>query len=314
MDRESEMTAEDAVNIIKLLEENDIEVYVDGGWGVDALLGEQTRKHDDLDIALPHRFVPQLRELLEVRGYIDVPQPDTRDCNFVLGDDKGHLVDVHSYVFDERGNNVLGVAYEPHHLTGSGTINGYPVKCPPPDVMVGFHTGYGVDKDDFHDTKAICERFGIPLPRDYEIFVMIDGLFDKDDKAAYKCFRVLEAASEQDNRVYQFFATFADMIDNDNSYIRTRGLLLISANAKWDKDNKIDEIVDKYLRHIQDEKPITSRQCIKALPKIAEFKPDLKEAICTAIEKANPGRYASSMQSLIYKDMGMALEKIRGMG
>ena len=168
--KEPEMTAEDAVKIIMLLEQNGIEVYVDGGWGVDALLGRQTRKHDDLDIALPHRFVPKLRELLEAHGYKDVPRSDTRDCNFVLGDDQGHLVDVHSYTFDEDGTNIFGVAYEPHHLTGVGTINGYPVKGVPPDVMVEFHTGYDVDKDDYRDVKALCERFGIPLPKEYETY------------------------------------------------------------------------------------------------------------------------------------------------
>ena len=165
-----EMTAEEAVKIIKLLERNGIEVYVDGGWGVDALLGGQSRKHEDLDIALPHKYVPKLRELLEARGYEDVPRADTRDCNFVLGDDKGHLVDVHSYTFDENGANVFGVAYEPRHLTGTGTINGYPVKGIPPDVMVAFHTGYDVDEDDYHDAKALCDRFDISLPKDYEKF------------------------------------------------------------------------------------------------------------------------------------------------
>jgi len=164
------MTADEVVEIIKLFEQNGIEVYVDGGWGVDALLGKQTRKHDDLDIALPHRFVPKLRELLEDRGYKDVPRDDTRDCNFVLGNDKGHLVDVHSYTFDENGKNIFGVAYEPRHLTGSGMIDGYPVKCPPPDVMVEFHTGYDVDENDYHDAKVLCERFNIPLPKDYEKF------------------------------------------------------------------------------------------------------------------------------------------------
>ena len=164
------MTAQAVVEIIKLLEQNGIEVYVDGGWGVDALLGEQTRIHEDLDIAVPHRFVPKLRELLEAHGYKDVPRDDTCDCNFVLGDDKGHLVDVHSYTFDENGENTFGVAYKPHHLTGTGTINGYSVKCPPPDVMVEFHTGYELDETDYHDTKALCERFGIPLPSDYDRF------------------------------------------------------------------------------------------------------------------------------------------------
>jgi lincosamide nucleotidyltransferase A/C/D/E len=165
-----EMTAENAIEIIKLIEQNGIEVYIDGGWGVDALLGEQTRKHDDLDIALPHKFVPLLRELLESRGYKDVPRDDTRDCNFVLGDDNGNLIDVHSYTFDENGKHIFGVAYEPYQLTGTGTINGYPVKCIPPDVMVEFHTGYEVDDNDYHDVKALCNRFNIPMPSIYEKF------------------------------------------------------------------------------------------------------------------------------------------------
>ena len=139
---------------------------------------------------------------------------------------------------------------------------------------------------------------------------LINGLFDKNDKAAYKCLKELISASEKDNGVYQFFNTFAEMIDSDNSYIRTRGLLLISANAKWDIDFKIDEIIDKYLRHVMDDKPITARQCIKALPAIAKSKPDLVADILTALRKANPQRYADSMQSLVYNDIKAALKTI----
>jgi lincosamide nucleotidyltransferase A/C/D/E len=178
----NEMSSNNVVEIVKLLEDNGIEVFVDGGWGIDALLGEQTRKHGDLDIALPHRFVPKLRELLRGRGYVDVPRDDTRDCNFVLGDNQGHEVDVHSYTFDENGHNVFGVAYEPRHLTGTGVINGYDVKCIPADVMVEFHSGYELDENDYHDVKAICERFGIGLPSDYQKFVDNETKLDKDNK------------------------------------------------------------------------------------------------------------------------------------
>jgi len=142
---------------------------------------------------------------------------------------------------------------------------------------------------------------------------LVNGLFDKNDKAAYKCLKELISASEQDNGVYQFFDTFADMIDNENSYVRTRGLLLISANAKWDTDDKIDEIIDKYLCHIMDDKPITARQCIKALPDIAKYKPNLVDDIRTALNKANPQRYTESMQSLVYNDIREALKTINEM-
>ncbi len=42
------------------------------------------------------------------------------------------------------------------------------------------------------------------------------------------------------------------MINNENSYIRARGLLLISANAQWDIDNKIEINIDSILSHIVD--------------------------------------------------------------
>ena len=140
---------------------------------------------------------------------------------------------------------------------------------------------------------------------------LISGLFGKNNKAAYKCLEELVSASENDSSVYQFFDTFAEMIDSENSYLRTRGLLLISANAKWDVDNKIDEIIDKYLCHIIDNKPITARQCIKALPNIAKCKPELVDDIRTALSKANPQRYAVSMQPLVNKDIETALMAIK---
>lgn len=143
-----------------------------------------------------------------------------------------------------------------------------------------------------------------------DILALINGLFSKNDKAAYVCLKELEVASEQDNSVYQFFDTFVDMIDNDNSYVRTRGLVLISANAKWDTGHKIDKIIDKYLGHIMDGKPITARQCIKALPNIAKYKPDLTDGILRALNKASPQRYACSMQPLMLGDIRKALETI----
>lgn len=35
----------------------------------------------------------------------------------------------------------------------------------------------------------------------------------------------------------------AELIEDSNSYIRTRGIVLISVNAKWDTENKIDQII-----------------------------------------------------------------------
>lgn len=168
--RGPEMSGDVVIQLMQLFEQHGIEVIVDGGWGVDALLGTQTRPHNDLDIALQHKDVPKLRALLQAQGYSDVPRDDTRDCNFVMGNDQGHEVDFHSYTFDANGKLVFGVAYPLESLTGTGSIQGYPVKCISAAWMVKFHSGYELDENDYRDVSALCERFGIALPDEYERF------------------------------------------------------------------------------------------------------------------------------------------------
>src|SRR6266567_2305511 len=143
---DADMSGDDVVQLLQLFDQHGTRVVVDGGWGVDALLGEQTRVHADLDIALEHKDVPKLRALLEARGYKDVPRDDT------------------------RGKLVFGVEYPLDSLTGTGSIQGYPVICISAEWMVKFHSGYELDEHDYYDVSALCERFGIALPAEYERF------------------------------------------------------------------------------------------------------------------------------------------------
>lgn len=136
-------------------------------------------------------------------------------------------------------------------------------------------------------------------------------LFDKNNNVAYKALQELQKESEKTNAVYVYMDRLGDMLDSDNSYIRTRGLVLIACNARGDIDNKIDEIIDEYLKHITDVKPITARQCIKLLPMIAREKPELRNDICSALQKADISFYDDSMQPLVYKDIQKVLKEIR---
>ena len=136
-------------------------------------------------------------------------------------------------------------------------------------------------------------------------------LFDKNNNTAYKALQELQKISEETDKVYPFMDRLGDMMDSDNSYIRTRGITLLAYNAKWDRDHKIDEMIDSYLKHITDAKPITARQCIKLLPMIAKSKPDLKDDILLALQKADVSVYADSMQPLVYKDIQKALKEIQ---
>ena len=143
-----------------------------------------------------------------------------------------------------------------------------------------------------------------------EVAELINGLFDQNDRRAYSCLQGLEAESERADDVYKYFNIFEKMLDNENSYVRTRGILLIVANARWDTDRKIDGMINKFLEHIGDVKPITARQCIKSLPLLAKCKPDLKPVIMGALHTADLSIYEPGMQDLIFHDIGETWDKI----
>jgi lincosamide nucleotidyltransferase A/C/D/E len=169
---EKAMTSLDVVNFYNELDNLGIGIWIDGGWGVDALLGEQTRPHADLDIFIQEKDVAKLRELLEAEGYKEIKLEIARPYNFVLGDDTGHEIDVHVIVFDDEGNVIYGPVdngeiYPAATLGGIGVINGRIVKCISPEWMVKFHTRYKPDENDFKDVSALCKKFGMDLPEEY---------------------------------------------------------------------------------------------------------------------------------------------------
>ena len=51
------MTAEDVLMVRDTLAAAGVPVWIDGGWGVDALVGTQSRDHDDLDLVLDGEHV-----------------------------------------------------------------------------------------------------------------------------------------------------------------------------------------------------------------------------------------------------------------
>jgi lincosamide nucleotidyltransferase A/C/D/E len=164
------MTASDVMDLYVKLDNTGIKIWIDGGWGVDALLGEETRTHEDIDIVIQKKDLLKLRRILKRKGYKDIEQFDTTSWNFILGNNKGHKVDVHVIVFDVEGNGIYGPLkkgnmYPAASLSGTGIIDGHTVRCISPEYMVKFHTGYKLRDSDFQDVLALCERFGIDCPK-----------------------------------------------------------------------------------------------------------------------------------------------------
>lgn len=164
-----------------------------------------------------------------------------------------------------------------------------------------------------HPPKARKKVQDTEVSEQESLETMVNGLYLKDTAKACGYLKRLQDLSKESPQVYGFLDTFIAMMEHDNSYVRTRGLALIAANAKWDSENRIDEIIDEYLKHITDMKPITARQCVQVLPELAKFKPDLRPVIREALVKADVGKYADSMQSLVQKDIYHAIKEVETM-
>lgn len=149
-----------------MLEDKGVKIWIDGGWGVDALLEKQTRPHSDLDIAVKREDVTKLRDVLVSQGYRD--KEDVTGSNFVLQNEKGQEIDVHVFAFDEKGNNIYGIEYPKASLTGIGVINGVTVNCVAPEYVLKFHENFQPSEKHIKDIQALCAKFHLEPPENYK--------------------------------------------------------------------------------------------------------------------------------------------------
>lgn len=146
--------------------------WIDGGWGVDALVGRHTREHSDLDLAVEFAALPAFASVLERNGYNRCDRPGDADWNWVFR--KAEMsVDLHGFWLDTDGIAVLGdrsegSLYPPGALAGSGHIDGYSVKCVTATAVLHFRNGFAPRPKDRHDVELLCESFELPLPTRFQ--------------------------------------------------------------------------------------------------------------------------------------------------
>lgn len=132
---------------------------------------------------------------------------------------------------------------------------------------------------------------------------IIAKMTSKDDKYACAIADQIISESQDTDQWYEYFDTFASLLNHPKSLVRNRALYILAANAKWDSENRFDTILDEYLTHITDEKPITARQCIKALVQVGREKPQYIPRILSSFHDADLSKYKDSMRPLIEKDI-----------
>ncbi len=164
------MTGETVLDVLALFDSDRVDVSVDGGWGVDALIGRQSRPHDDLDVVVRLDQATRIQELLGSRGF--TLSQDQLPVRFVMVHPQLGSIDFHTVVFDAEGGAVQpqpsggSFRYPPEGFT-TGTIWGRRVRCISAEVQVRCHMGYEPTEKDGRDMLLLREKFGVHLPRAY---------------------------------------------------------------------------------------------------------------------------------------------------
>lgn len=159
------MTASDVLSVLAVLRRADADVWIGGGWGVDALVGEQTRPHRDLDLMHRAEQEPAVVTALAGAGFAETL--DRRPVRFVVTDPRGHELDLHPLSFAADGSAVQSspdpdrpFRYPASSFT-TGTIEGTVVRCLSAAQQVHFHQGYEPADHDRHDMAQLRRAFGI---------------------------------------------------------------------------------------------------------------------------------------------------------
>lgn len=166
------MQARDAADVVATLKDAGIDTWVDGGWGVDALVGKESRPHKDLDLIVVLADAEAVGRSLQDRGYSVVA--GAPPASVLYRDDTGRGVDIRAVVFDPDGRGVYSAAngeefvIPAEWLAGTGTISGVTVRCLTPEAQMEAHTGYEASDTDAHDVRLLRDSFDLPVPPGYE--------------------------------------------------------------------------------------------------------------------------------------------------
>lgn len=144
-----------------------IPVWIDGGWGIDALIGKQTRSHSDLDIIIDQVNFTDLEKLLLSNNFA----ADTAQDGLVFVSVDGLCLDVHCVKFYDSGYGSFQITkdtewpFPPSAFKGKGLISDITVMCLSPEAQVQCHgQGYPPTEKDIADMRLLQEVFEVVLP------------------------------------------------------------------------------------------------------------------------------------------------------
>ena len=163
------------------------------------------------------------------------------------------------------------------------------------------------------DANADIDKYADIVLKNEEIRVeLIDQMItNKNIMVYYHCYYILDKASSRNPGLfYKDWKKFEKLLDHENSYHRTIGLVMISNLIKIDKEKFFDEISDKYFMFINDKKITTARDCVVNTGKVLRQRPDyIDKVIKLYLEMEKICEFKENQKALLLYDIFVIFEE-----
>lgn len=157
------------------------------------------------------------------------------------------------------------------------------------------------------DTNVNIEKYTDIVLKDEKIRreIVNQMLTHKHIMVYYHCYYILDRATSRNPELfYDNWKNFEKLLDHDNSYHRTIGLVMISNLIKVDKEKYFDSISDKYFMFINDEKITTARDCVVCTGKILEQRSDyIDKVIKLYLDMEKICKFKENQKALLLYDI-----------
>ena len=149
---------EEVLTVLAALSAAGCRYWLEGGWGVDALVGHQTRAHRDVDVDLDGRGEAAALAALARLGY--AVETDWRPNRVELAAPGRGRVDLHPLDVAADGSARQAALDGGTHVFDPswfvvGSLGGVPVPCVSAAAQRLFHTGYALREVDVHDLALL---------------------------------------------------------------------------------------------------------------------------------------------------------------
>ncbi|MFC5731395.1 MULTISPECIES: nucleotidyltransferase domain-containing protein [Nocardioides] len=158
----------DVLHVLDAVHSTGCRFWLEGGWGVDALVGRQTRPHRDVDIDFDADYETDVLDVLADAGY--TIETDWRPNRVELSAPGARWVDLHPLVIDHTGDArqaALGGGWHTFDRSffTTGVLGGVTVPCVSAEAQRLFHSGYELRAVDHLDLAQLdrCETRSSPL-------------------------------------------------------------------------------------------------------------------------------------------------------